>query len=156
MAAIKLLAMDSDGVLTDGGVYINEEGSEFRRFDIKDGLGIRRVLDACIPVVILSASNNRAVLKRAQGLGIKNIYLGVKDKLAQLQVICDELRVTLDAVCFIGDDLTDLPVLHAVGLACSPADAVPEVLTAADYVCQHPGGHGAVREVCDLFLEINA
>lgn len=150
---VRLLAMDSDGVLTDGGVYVFEDGQEFRRFDIKDGLGIKRVMAAGIPVAIISASVSTAVEHRVRKLGINEIHLGVRDKRAALVEICARLDVALDEVAYIGDDLPDLPILESVGWPCAPADAVPVVRAAARRVTLNPGGYGAVREICDWVLE---
>lgn len=148
---IRLLALDCDGVLTDGGVYVLEDGTEFRRFDIKDGLGIKRVMEHGIEVAIISNSISTAVAHRAARLGIKHVCLGIENKLGVLQELCSQLNLTLDQVAYIGDDLTDVPVLNAVGFPCAPADAVEEARYAALYVARHPGGHGAVREICELF-----
>lgn len=153
LSSVRLLALDSDGVLTDGGVYISEEGCSFRRFDIKDGLGLRNLLDAALDVVILSSSPDKSVLRRAQTLGISRVYIGVQDKLAKLIEICQHLGVEMDQVCYMGDDLPDLPVMQVVGLACAPNNASPEVLSITDYICEHDGGFGAVREICDLILD---
>lgn len=153
LSKIKLLALDSDGVLTDGGVYISEDGLSFRRFDIKDGLGLRNMLDAGLPVVILSSSPDRSILNRAHTLGITMAYIGVVNKLETLRGICQTLDVAMDQVCYMGDDLPDVAVMQEVGFACTPADAVPEIQAAADLICKHGGGHGAVREVCDILIE---
>ena len=150
---VKLLALDSDGVLTDGGVYVFADGSEFRRFDIKDGMGLRRLIERGIQIVIISSSANQAIVHRAKKLGIQRIYTGVENKLKCLQKVCHDLGFDLESVCYMGDDLPDLPVMNAVGLSCAPADAVEVVLAAAAYECLHKGGHGAVRELCDQLLE---
>ena len=149
---IKLLAFDSDGVLSDGGVYIFSNGEEFRRFDIKDGMGLAQCLKAGYEVAVISGSPSLHVKFRAARLGIQHVFLGVADKLECLQVLCGSLDITLDQVVFMGDDLADLSIMRAVGFACAPADAATEIKQAAHYVCQHPGGHGAVREVCDMIL----
>lgn len=151
---IRLLALDCDGVLTDGGVYVLEDGTEFRRFDIKDGLGLKRVMERGIEVAIISNSTSTAVAHRAGRLGIKHVRLGVENKLAALQELCSQLNLSLSQVAYIGDDLTDVPVLNAVGLPCAPADAVEEVRYAALYVTRQQGGHGAIREVVDWILEL--
>jgi 3-deoxy-D-manno-octulosonate 8-phosphate phosphatase (KDO 8-P phosphatase) len=150
---IRLLALDSDGVLTDGGVYIIDDGREFRRFDIKDGLGLKRVMQAGLQVAIISSASCEAVRVRAKGLGIEHVYLGVQDKLARLQQVCDQMGIALDEVAYIGDDLLDLPLLRAVGLACAPADAMEEVKNAVALVTSKAGGHGAAREICDGLTE---
>lgn len=147
---VRLLALDSDGVLTDGGVYLFEDGREFRRFDIKDGLGLKRVMALGVEVAIISGSASAPVRQRAQNLGIAEIHLGIDDKLAVLRTLCSERGLKLDQVAYMGDDLPDLPVLEQVGLPCAPADAIDEVISRALFVSQNPGGYGAVRDVCDL------
>jgi 3-deoxy-D-manno-octulosonate 8-phosphate phosphatase (KDO 8-P phosphatase) len=153
-AKIRLLALDSDGVLTDGGVYMSDDGHEFRRFDIKDGLGLKRVMEAGIAVAIISGADSNQVLRRAQKLGIAEAYVGVKDKLARLLEICQRMNLALDQVAYMGDDLPDLLVLDQVGLPCAPVDAVEAVKSRALWVASKPGGFGAVRELCDLLVEI--
>ena len=149
---IRLLALDSDGVLTDGGVYIDDEGREFRRFDIKDGLGLKRVMQAGIHIAIISGSDAKPVVHRARNLGIIEVHIGVSDKLACLEEICARLGIQLHEVAYMGDDLPDLPVLHAVGLPCAPADAVDAVVNEVSLLCAAGGGKSAVREVCNLLL----
>lgn len=155
IAKIRLLAMDSDGVLTDGGVYVMEDGTEFRRFNIKDGLGLKRVMEAGIHVAIISGASNTSVVHRAHKLGIKDVYVGVEDKLELLMEICQRLGISLEEVAYIGDDLPDLPVLQRVGLPCAPADAVSQISKLADYITEPTGGFGAVREICELLVKGN-
>lgn len=152
LSQVRLLALDSDGVLTDGGVYVMDDGREFRRFDIKDGLGLKRVMEAGIHVAILSGSRCTSIVHRAQTLGISQVYVGVENKLSLLSQICEQLQITLQQVAYIGDDLPDLPVLECVGLPCAPSDADSAVLASAVIVTSRPAGYGAVREVCD-YLE---
>lgn len=152
---IRLLALDSDGVLTDGGVYIFEDGNEFRRFDIQDGLGLKRIMQAGLQVAIISTSDCPAVQMRATRLGIENIFIGVEDKLACLKELCLRLNIPLEQVAYMGDDLPDLPCLQAVGLPLAPQNAVDEVHCAAMYITNRPGGYGAVREICDRILDQN-
>lgn len=149
---IRLLALDVDGVLTDGGVYVFEDGTEFRRFNIKDGLGLRRVLETGIQVAIISASVNQAIVNRAEKLGISEVFLGSRNKVETLQHLCQRLNLSLEQVAYIGDDLTDLPVLKQVGLPCAPNDAVDEVKNSALLITTRDGGQGAVREVCDWLV----
>lgn len=150
---IRLLAMDSDGVLTDGGVYIAADGQEFRRFDIKDGLGLKRVMQAGLHVAIISSASCQAVQVRANVLGIEHVFLGVKDKLTCLRQLCVRLDFAVEQVAYMGDDLPDIPILQAVGYSIAPADAVMVVRQMVCYVTSKQGGHGAVREVCDLILD---
>jgi 3-deoxy-D-manno-octulosonate 8-phosphate phosphatase (KDO 8-P phosphatase) len=153
LGAVRLLASDVDGVLTDGGVFIFEDGSEFRRFDIKDGLGLKRVMRSGRQVALISSSSSTPVLQRAARLGITEVFLGVEEKLATLRKLCERLDLALSQVCYIGDDLPDLGVLRQVGVACAPADAHAAVLAEVQYVTQARGGYGAVREVCDLIVQ---
>lgn len=149
---IRLLGLDVDGVLTDGGVYILENGQEFRRFNIKDGLGLKRLMASGIGVVWISAGVNPSIHHRALQLGITNVHLGVIDKFTSLSAICSELKIDLTQVAYMGDDLTDLEVMQRVGVACAPADAVEEIKQVAAYVSQLGGGFGAVREICNLLM----
>jgi 3-deoxy-D-manno-octulosonate 8-phosphate phosphatase (KDO 8-P phosphatase) len=109
LVRIKLLALDSDGVLTDGGVYVSDEGTEYRRFSIKDGLGLRRLMQEGIHVAIVSSAAGGAVEHRARRLNIKEVHCGVEDKLRALTEICKRYEVTFEEVAFIGDDVTDVP-----------------------------------------------
>lgn len=149
---IRLLAMDIDGVLTDGGVYVFENGQELRRFNIKDGLGIKQVMQKGIQVVWISAGVCEAAHHRAQRLGIEEVYLGVADKASFLEQICREKDIPFGNVAYIGDDLTDLGVMQLVGMACAPMDAVEGIKKIAGYITQAKAGQGAVREICDLLL----
>lgn len=151
-APIRLLGLDVDGVLTDGGVYVFEDGQQFRRFNIKDGLGIKNVMAVGVDVIIISSSAVQAVRHRAESLGIQHVYLGIGDKLATLQHHCTTHQIQMSDVAFMGDDLADLPLMQQVGVPLAVADAVPAVVEAARYVTHLRGGYGAVREVCDLLV----
>jgi 3-deoxy-D-manno-octulosonate 8-phosphate phosphatase (KDO 8-P phosphatase) len=152
LVQVRLLVLDSDGVLTDGGVYITDDGREFRRFDIKDGLGLKRVMAAGIHVAVISSSSTEAVRHRCARLGITEVYLGVSDKSEGLSALCARLDIPLDHVAYMGDDLADLAAMKAVGLPCAPADAVEAIRAVARLVTVRPGGHGAVRELCDVLV----
>jgi len=144
--------MDVDGVLTDGGVYIFENGEEFRRFDIKDGLGLKRVMEQGIQVVWISAGSSGATLTRAKNLGVQGAFLQVEDKAQFLEQYCKQNTIPFETVAYIGDDLTDLKTMQRVILPCAPADAVECVKEAALLITTRAGGHGAVREICDLLI----
>jgi 3-deoxy-D-manno-octulosonate 8-phosphate phosphatase (KDO 8-P phosphatase) len=154
LSQVKLLALDVDGVLTDGGLYYSNSGEELKKFNVKDGQGIKLVIQAGIEVVIISASNSAATLHRAKKLGIKRAFIGIEDKLAILKQICKELNLSLAQVAYVGDDLNDLPILKSVGCPLTVADAIPENLAQAVYVTELPGGQGAVREICNLLLQV--
>jgi 3-deoxy-D-manno-octulosonate 8-phosphate phosphatase (KDO 8-P phosphatase) len=147
---IRLLSLDVDGVLTDGGLYYGDDGTITRKFNVRDGVGIKRVLAAGIEVVFVSAGTTQSIHHRARTLGVRHVRSGITDKRAEIEKLCQSLDVPLAAVAHVGDDVNDLPLLNAVGLPLSVPNAVPEARAAAHYVTRHRGGDGAVREVCDL------
>ncbi len=149
---IKLLSLDVDGILTDGGLYFADDGNTFRKFNVKDGLGIKLALRAGIVVVIISAGIQDSIRLRMESLGISHIYTSVDDKLEILGNICGELGIDPSQVIHMGDDLNDLPILEAVGCPISVPDGMPEARDAAIYVTTQKGGKGAVREVCDMLI----
>lgn len=151
-AAVKLLILDVDGVLTDGRLYINEKGGETKSFNVKDGYGLKQILKAGIAVAIISGRKSKAVEYRAKELGIHGVYQGVSNKAERIKKIMSEKGLAPGSVCAICDDLPDMPLFEVSGLAVAVADAVPEIREAADFVTRKKGGHGAVREVCDLIL----
>ncbi len=153
-AQVRLLSLDLDGVMTDGGVYYAETGEELRRYDIKDGTGIVRLREAGFHLAVITNSRGVAIERRMQRLGIQHFHMGIADKLPVLRSVAESLGFGLDAVAHIADDVNDLTALRAVGLALAPADAVPEVLAVAHYITKKNGGRGAVREVCEMLLEI--
>jgi 3-deoxy-D-manno-octulosonate 8-phosphate phosphatase (KDO 8-P phosphatase) len=153
MKAIKLLTVDTDGVLTDGGIYITDAGEELRKFNVKDGLGMKRVQAAGASVALVTASATAAIAHRARILGLDHVFLEATDKLAVIAGLCAASGLALDEVGHIGDDLNDLPVLTAVGCPMTVADAVDEVRAAAVYIAAKAGGSGAVREICDLIVK---
>ena len=152
LGQIKLLSLDVDGVMTDGGLYYTDEGTQFRKFNVRDGLGIVLALKAGVEMCIISASKQVSTLTRAEHLGIKHVSIGAEDKLAALNEITAKLGIDLHEVAHVGDDLTDVALMAHVGLPLTVADAVPEALAAARYVTTKPGGAGAVRELCDLLV----
>lgn len=149
--AIRLLSLDVDGVLTDGGLYYADDGTVSRKFSVRDGVGIKRVLALGIAVAIVSAGTTRSIRHRARTLGVRHVMIGVDDKRAAIEKLCRDLGCALAETAHVGDDLNDVPLLEAVGLPLSVADAVPEARAAARYVARRRGGDGAVREICDLF-----
>jgi len=130
-----------------------EDGQEFRRFNIKDGIGLKRVMERGIRVLWISAADScAAAMHRARYLGVEEVHVGVSDKAALIEKICQQKAITWENVAYIGDDLTDLTAMQKVGISCAPADAVDRVKQAATYVTRSRGGHGAVREFCDWLL----
>ena len=150
---IKVLLLDSDGVLTDGGVFLPDSGEpEFRRFDIKDGFGITRLLSSGFPIAVISRSPSVPVSVRCKRLGIPHVFLGVEDKSACARDLLATLGMDWESAAFMGDDLPDLPLLEKVAYPLAPADASPEVIRVASWVSRKPGGFGAVREACDCIF----
>ncbi|NQV57199.1 MAG: HAD hydrolase family protein [Rhodospirillales bacterium] len=156
LGALKLLSVDTDGVLTDGGLYYTDSGDEMRKFNVKDGMGMQMVRDAGVEVAIITASVSPSIGHRAMRLGLEHVYLETRDKMGALAELCGKLGITLDQVAHVGDDVNDLPVLEAVGCPLSVADAVDAAKAAAIYVTIKNGGDGAVREICDLILAAKA
>ena len=152
LKGVKLLSLDVDGVLTDGGLYYTDDGRQLRKFNVKDGIGLQRVRAAGVEVVLISAAKAPAIRRRGESLGLGHVLVGCEDKLAALEKTCEELGLDLVDGAHMGDDLNDLAVLEAVGLPLSVADAVPEARAAAAYVTSRRGGDGAVREICDLIV----
>jgi len=152
-ARIKLLLMDCDGVLTDGRVWLFEDGEEQKGFHTRDGLGIDLLHRAGLRSGIISGRTSSAVEKRAQGLGMSFVVQGCKDKQQAFADILDQAGVENLEVAYIGDDLNDIPLLLQSGLGVAVADAAPETHEHAHYVTTVAGGFGAVREVCELILK---
>jgi 3-deoxy-D-manno-octulosonate 8-phosphate phosphatase (KDO 8-P phosphatase) len=156
LANVRLLSLDLDGVLTDGGLYYTAEGDEIRKFDVKDGLGLKLLLAAGISVAIVTTSDIPAIRHRGRRLGIEHVFLGVEDKVGTIATLADKLGIELAQVAHVGDDINDLPLLEKVGLGLAVRDARPEVRAMAAYVARRSGGQGAVREICDLLLSARA
>ena len=149
---IRLLALDVDGVLTDGSIVYTSQGEQVQSFHVHDGLGLKLLGLAGIHVAILSSRSSRALAIRAEELGIKLVYQGLPDKIEIYERIKEKLGIEDKEVGYIGDDWVDLPLLQKTGLAIVVADATQSMEDYADYVTQQPGGRGAVREVCELIL----
>jgi len=150
---VNVLIVDIDGVMTDGRIIYSIYGDELKFFDVQDGLGITFLNRAGIKTVIITAKKTRIVKTRARDLKVAKAYLGFPDKLVSLKKILKKFRVAPEEICFIGDDLIDLPVLKRVGFAVAVPNAVDEVKSAAHYVTVREGGRGAVREICDIILK---
>ena len=150
---IRLVIFDVDGVLTDGRIVYDSSGKDLKFFDVTDGLGITLLSRAGIDTVIMTAKASRVIRHRAKSVGIKAVYQDCSDKLETFGEVQARFKVKPEEVCFIGDDLVDLPVLKRAGLAVSVPNAVDEVRAVAHYVTGKSGGRGAVREVCDMILK---
>jgi len=149
--SIELIVLDFDGVLTDNGVWVCQDGTELVRCDRSDGLGIAALARAGVAVIVISTETNPVVAARCQKLGIPCIQ-GASDKGSALRDLLAERGLDAGRVAYIGNDVNDLGCLELVGLPVAVADAYPEILKVAALVLSRPGGHGAVREFCDLLL----
>lgn len=150
---IKLLILDVDGVLTDGSIIYNDNNSETKVFNVKDGLGIRLLMNAGIKLCIATGRSSNALNHRCKNLGIVHIFDNVKDKAAILDLILNQTGVSATEAAFIGDDLPDLALMKHVGFSIAVADAHETVREHADMVTAAKGGSGAVREVCEAVLK---
>jgi YrbI family 3-deoxy-D-manno-octulosonate 8-phosphate phosphatase len=150
LAKIRLVAFDFDGVFTDNMVYVLEDGTEAVRCYRSDGLGLQKLKKLGIETVIISTEANPVVSARARKLKIRCVQ-DCRDKRAALESIAKESGISLAEVAFVGNDINDLPCLECVALPIVVQDAHPDVVSTARYQTKNPGGHGAVREVCDLF-----
>lgn len=152
LSKIKLLALDVDGVLTDGSLTFTEDGKELKTFNAKDGQGIVCLNNAGFITVIITARKNGTVEHRAKNLKFTELHQGVKFKLPVLEEILKKYNLTFENVAYMGDDLPDICILEKVGLPCCPNDAVAEVKKVCKFKSKYNGGRGAVRELCDAIL----
>lgn len=153
---VRLLVLDVDGVLTDGGLQFDSRGEEYKSFNSLDGHGIRMLLESAIEVAIITGRESAIVSQRAQELGIRHLYQGCSDKLATFNSLLRETGLEPGQVAYVGDDLPDLPIMRRVGLAIAVNNAHSFVKQHCDWVTTLPGGRGAVREVTDFILQAQA
>lgn len=152
---IRLVAMDVDGTLTDGGFWMDGDGGEWKRFDVRDGYGIELLHRAGVETAIISGRRSKATEQRAAGLGVKRVVNGTRDKLAELKKMADELGLRSEEIAFIGDDEPDFSCVAWCGLGIAVSDArggLPEI---ADWIAPHPGGFGALRDAAEYILARN-
>jgi 3-deoxy-D-manno-octulosonate 8-phosphate phosphatase (KDO 8-P phosphatase) len=152
-AKIRLVIFDVDGVLTDGTLYFDEQGREYKCFHVRDGHGIKLLRTTGVESAVISGRQAQSVARRMENLGIHRVYQGVEDKLSVFKSVCRELGLSPEQVAHVGDDLLDLPVMRQAGLSVAVADAHFSLLPHADWQTHSPGGKGAAREVCDLIME---
>lgn len=152
LGRVRLLVMDVDGVLTDGGIYYTERGDELKRFDVRDGQGLVLLRQAGVLTAVITRRRSEIVARRAAELGIGEVHQGATDKRAVLESLLARHGMPAAEVAYVGDDVGDLPAMQLVGVPIAVSDAVPPVKKAAVYVTRAHPGHGAVRELCDLIL----
>jgi len=152
MGELKAVALDVDGVLTDGGVWWGPEGAEWKRFSFADIMGVSLARKAGLIVTLISGEDSPLVDRFAAKLNLTDVAKGCKDKAAALRAFAERHRLGLEEICFMGDDVNDVAAMKLAGLAAAPADARPAARSCADVVTHAPGGNGAVRELVDMIL----
>lgn len=152
-AAVKLLVLDVDGVLTDGGLYYDAEGRVSKRFNVQDGLGVKVAQQAGLHVAVITGLNQGAVAARVRELGIEEYHAGHVDKLPLMRGILDRLGLDWNEAAYLGDDWVDAAIMRRVGLPMAVPNARPRVRELALWIAPVPGGHGAVREAVEFLLD---
>ncbi|MDI5984322.1 HAD-IIIA family hydrolase [Halomonas sp. M4R5S39] len=150
---VRLLALDVDGVLTDGRLYFQADGIEIKAFHTHDGHGIKLLKRAGLEVALITGRDSPMVSRRAAALGIKHVYQGVEKKLPMLRELCSRLGLELDQVAYCGDDMPDVGAIKRAGVGISVPGAPSYIRKHADWVTESAAGHGAVREICDALLQ---
>lgn len=150
---IKMFLTDCDGCLTDGGMYYSEFGDELKKFNTLDGKGFELLREKGIICGIITGENVEIVRRRANKLNLDIVKMGVKDKMAEIQLLCKEYKIGLDNIAYVGDDVVDKDVICNVGFGCSVMNGMQEVKNVADYITSVPGGQGAIREIAELILK---
>jgi 3-deoxy-D-manno-octulosonate 8-phosphate phosphatase (KDO 8-P phosphatase) len=150
---IRLFATDVDGVLTDAGMYYSESGDEMKKFNTRDGMGIKLLQRAGIITAIVTQERTKLVAWRGEKLMIPEVHQGVMDKLSLVRDMATRHGLSMEEVAYIGDDVNDVGTLEAVGFSATPADGMPQAVAVVDYVCEKKGGEGAVREIIEMILE---
>lgn len=152
---IRLLILDVDGVLTDGRIILDNDGNEFKAFHVRDGHGIRMLIKAGITVAIITGRHSKVVERRAQELGITEVFQKCYRKTSAYEQLLEKFSLTDGEVAYVGDDIVDIAIMKRAGLPVAVADATDETRAVAAFVTKNPGGRGAVREVCELILKAN-
>lgn len=154
--SITTFILDVDGVLTDGTIYVFDNGEQVRRMSIKDGFALQLAVKKGYRILIISGGNSPAVISRLKKLGITDIFMSILDKREAVRQYMDDHQLRKEEVLFIGDDIPDYVAMSEVGLPCAPADAAPEIRNAALYVTAANGGKGCVRELIEKVLKLNS
>ena len=152
-AKVRLVIFDVDGVMTDGRIIYGDHGDELKHYDVQDGFGVTLLSRAGFRTAMITAKKSRVNERRAKLLHVEKLYQDAKDKLKVFEKALKKFKVAAEEVCYVGDDLIDIPVMSRVGFAVAVQNAVVETKDKAHYVTERAGGRGAVREVCDLLLK---
>jgi len=151
---IKAIVLDVDGVLTNGVVQVNEQGHQLRSFHVKDGYAVQLAVKSGLPIFVISGAKSEGVRMRMESLGVREIHLGISDKLSILNKILESHQLAFESILFIGDDIPDYQAMKVVGIAACPSDAVEEIKNIAHYISPKAGGNGAVRDIIEKVLKI--
>ena len=151
---ITTLIFDVDGVLTNGDIQISENGELLRTMNVKDGFALKTAVKKGLNVCIISAGTNKGVQSRLEGLGVQTVYLNAQDKIEVYNAYVKEHNLKPEEILYVGDDIMDIKVMEAVGLACCPQDAVAEVKAISQYISHKKGGKGCVREIVEQVLKV--
>lgn len=152
-AQIKLVVFDVDGVLTDGSLFVGDDGQEYKAFHSRDGLGMKLLRKSGVEIGIITARTSEVVKHRMENLDIEHVYQGRLEKLPALEELLAKLGISFEQTAYVGDDIVDLPVMRQVGLAIAVQDAHPLAKQHAHWQTPHGGGKGAARDVCELIME---
>lgn len=151
-SVISLIVFDVDGVLTDGFLHFTSEGEQIKRFQVKDGVGLKLLSDMGISVAVVSAKSSSMLDRRMKELGVEHYFSGVKDKASCVQTLMKQIGLSPEQCAFVGDDMVDLPAMNVCGLSFAPMDAYAYVLESVDHICPVRAGQGVARYVCDVLL----
>ncbi len=152
---VKAFVFDVDGVLTDGSLYVFDNGEQVRRMSIKDGYALQLAVKKGYHVIVVSGAFSQAVTNRLNKLGINDVFMKILHKKEKIEEILNGYQLTWNDVLFMGDDIPDYTVMKAAGLACAPVDAAPEIKQVAHYISPHAGGNGCVREMIEKVLKLH-
>lgn len=152
-AQIELVVFDVDGVLTDGSLFVGDDGQEYKAFHSRDGFGIKLLKESGVAIGVITARSSNVVQHRMDNLGIEHVYQGRLEKLPAFEELVAKLGLTPEQTAYVGDDVVDLPVMRRAGLAIAVQDAHPLAKQHAHWQTPHNGGHGAARDVCELIME---
>ena len=150
---IELVIFDVDGVMTDGSLFMGDDGQEYKAFNSLDGHGMRMLQEGGINAAIITGRKSNVVEHRMKDLGVTRVYQGYRDKIPAYESLISDVGLDIEQVAYVGDDVVDLPIMTRVGFAIAVQDAHPYVKKHAHWITQNVGGHGAVRDVCELILE---
>jgi 3-deoxy-D-manno-octulosonate 8-phosphate phosphatase (KDO 8-P phosphatase) len=151
--AVKLVIFDVDGVLTDGGLFLGDDGQEYKAFHSRDGHGMKMLQFTGVVIGIITGRTSEVVRLRMESLGIEYVYQGKQEKLPAYEELRDKLGLADEQIAYVGDDVVDLPIMRQVGLSIAVQDAHPFVLQHAHWQTPHAGGRGAARDVCEMIMQ---